>query len=137
MSQQSSLSQNHSLRYDAAFKRRAVEQVLFHHCSIAQVARQLDCSPQSVKNWIDRHHESNSVNPVALTGSIVSSPSSSSSKTPVSPAAFLPLHIDDLPIPTVAKIEIVTLKGLTLRFPVDTPSETLIGVVRQLEVVPC
>ena len=131
------MSKNHSLRYDAAFKRRAVEQVLLHHQPIAQVARQLDCSPQSVKNWMDRHHESNSVNPVALTSSIVPSSPSSSSKTPVSPAAFLPLHRDDLPIPVVAKIEIVTPKGLTLRFPVDTPCETLIGVVRQLEVVPC
>ena len=125
------MPKNHSPRYDATFKRRAVEQVLFHHRSIAQVARQLHCSPQSVKNWIDRHHESGS------TSSIVASSPSSSSKTPISPTAFLPLHRDDLPIPVVAKIEIVTPKGLTLRFPVDTTSETLIGVVRQLEVVPC
>jgi len=131
MSQQPSPPKNQSPRYDAAFKRRAVEQVLLHHQPVAQVARQLDCSPQSVKNWIDRHHESNN------TSSIVSSSPSSSSKMPVSPTAFLPLHRDDLPIPVVAKIEIVTPKGLTLRFPVDTPCETLIGVVRQLEVVPC
>jgi len=100
MSQQPSPPKNQSPRYDAAFKRRAVEQVLFHHRSIAQVARQLDCSPQSVKNWIDRHHESNN------TSSIVSSPLPTSSKMPVSPTVFLPLHRDDLPIPVVARIEV-------------------------------
>ena len=125
------MPKKHLLRYDAAFKRRAVEQVLFHHRSIAHVARQLHCSPQSVKNWIDRHHESNNTSTIAL------SSSPTSSKTPVSPAAFLPLHRDDLPIPVIANIEIMTPKGVTLRFPIDTPSETLIGIVRQLEAVPC
>ena len=47
-----------SPRYDLSTQRHAVEQVLHHHRPIAQVARQLRCSPQSVKNWIDKHHQS-------------------------------------------------------------------------------
>ena len=37
-----------SPRYDLAVQRHAAEQV-FHHRPVAQVARQLQCSPQSVK----------------------------------------------------------------------------------------
>jgi hypothetical protein len=36
-----------SPRYDAVFQRRAVEEALLYHQSVAQVARQLCCSPQS------------------------------------------------------------------------------------------
>jgi len=39
-------------RYDLSVQLRAVEQVIHHRRPIAQVARQLRCSPQSVKNWI-------------------------------------------------------------------------------------
>ena len=57
MSKQSSprMSQQVSPRYDAAFKRRAVDQVHHHHQPVAQVARQLQCSPQSVANWVKQY----------------------------------------------------------------------------------
>jgi len=46
------MSKQISPRYDAAFKRRAAEQVFHHHQPVAAVARQLHCSPQSVANWV-------------------------------------------------------------------------------------
>ena len=49
------MSKQVSPRYDAAFKRRAVEQVLVHHQPVAQVARQFHCSPQSVANWVKQY----------------------------------------------------------------------------------
>jgi hypothetical protein len=49
------MSPQHSPRYDAAFKRRAVEEVLVHHQSVGHVARQLCCSPQSVANWVKQY----------------------------------------------------------------------------------
>lgn len=45
-------------RYDAALKRHAAEQVLVHLRPVAQVARQLQCSPQSVANWVKQHQNS-------------------------------------------------------------------------------
>jgi len=45
-----------SPRYDVSFKRRAAEQVLTRNRPIAQVARQMGCSVQAVRNWID-HQE--------------------------------------------------------------------------------
>jgi len=52
MSEQALPSQNRSPRYDAAIKLHTVEQVLLHHQSVAQ---QLQCSPQSVANWVKQH----------------------------------------------------------------------------------
>ena len=106
-------------RYDLSVQLRAVEQVIHHRRPIAQVARQLRCSPQSVRNWLDKHRQSSST---------------SSGK---SPPAFLPIQVDStLPSPT-DKIELITKTGLILRFPIDMPSETLCVIVRQLELAPC
>lgn len=117
--------------YDDAFKRQAAEQVLLHHRPVAQVAREFRCSPQSVTHWINRLRST-------ITSSIVSSPLPPSSKTSISRTTFLPLQVeDDLSIPSDSKIEVVTKSGLTLRFPIDTPSDTLIGIVRQLEASSC
>jgi len=100
-------------RYDISVQRSAVEQVLHHHRPIAQVARQLHCSPQSVKNWIDKH------------------------KSPISSLTFLPIQVESTLTPPSDKIELVTRNGLTLRFPFDTPTEALCGIIRQLENAPC
>lgn len=111
--------------YDADFKRRAAEQVLLHHRPVAQVARELRCSPQSVRNWIEQRRKT---------------PSPPRPATPTQHTTFLPLQVDEaLPFsPTSGpKIEIVTKSGLTLRFPVETPSDTLITVIHRLEAVPC
>jgi transposase-like protein len=102
-------------RYDLAVQRHAVEQVIVHHRPIAQVARQLHCSPQSIKNWIDKHQQS----------------------TPISSMTFLPIQVESTSTPPSDKIELVTRNGLTLRFPFDTPSEVLCGIIRQLENAPC
>jgi transposase-like protein len=111
-------------RYDLAVQRHAAEQVIVHHRPIAQVARQLRCSPQSVKNWIDKHHQS----PPTPVSSLPSRQSLS---------AFLPIHVESLsPVPT-DKIELVTKNGLTLRFPFETSAEVLCGIIQQLENVPC
>ena len=100
-------------RYDLAVQRNAVEQVLHHRRSIAQVARQLRCSPQSVKNWIDKHRNS------------------------PTPLAFLPIQVDPASTSPSGKIELITKTGLILRFPIDMPSEALCIIVRQLEKVSC
>ena len=116
------MSKKRPPRYDAAFKRRAAEQVLLQKQPVVQVARRLHCSPQSVKNWIDQFRES-----------IIGSPLMSARRT-----TFLPLQVDEeLPTPLDSRIELVTKNGLTLRFPVDTPPGTMIDIVRSLEVVPC
>jgi transposase-like protein len=102
-------------RYSLAAQRSAVEQVVRHHTPIAQVARQLNCSDQSIQRWIKVHRKS---------------------LPPSNPATtFLPIRVDGQPPPS--KIELVTRSGLTLRFPVDTPSDTLLDLVRSLEGVPC
>jgi transposase-like protein len=105
-------------RYSVAVQRSAVEQVLHHRIPIAQVARQLDCSDQSVQRWIKLHRKS---------------------LPPPNPSTtFLPIQVgnDSLP-PNLPKIEIMTRTGLTLRFPVDTPADILLNLVRRLEGVPC
>jgi len=38
-------------RYSPAVQRSAVEQVMHHRRPVTQVARQLRCSPQSIKNF--------------------------------------------------------------------------------------
>jgi hypothetical protein len=54
---------------------------------------------------------------------------------PKTPTTFLPIRVDGQPPPS--KIELITRSGLTLRFPVDTPSDTLLDLVRSLEGVSC
>ena len=97
-----------SPRYSVSVQRDAVEQVLVHHRSIAEVARQLRCSPQSVTNWIDKHHKS--------------------------PPAFVPLQVAPAPALPSDKIELVTKNGLILRFPASIPAEAFCGIVRQLDI---
>jgi len=109
-------------RYDLAVQRNAVEQVIQHHRPVSQVARQLRCSPQSVKNWIDKHHKS----------PLVPSPSSGKSLS-----SFLPIQVDSPSTVSSDKIEFVTKNGLILRFPIETSPEALCGIIRQLENVPC
>ena len=60
MSEQALPSKNRSPRYDTAIKLHAVEQVLLHHQPVAQVARQLHCSPQSVANWVKQYQNDTS-----------------------------------------------------------------------------
>ena len=57
MSEQALPSKNRSPRYATAIKLHTVEQVLLHHQPVAQVARQLQCSPQSVANWVKQYQE--------------------------------------------------------------------------------
>jgi transposase-like protein len=113
-----------SPRYDLAVQRHAAAQVIVHHRPIAQVARQLHCSPQSIKNWIDKHHQS----PPTPMSSLPSRKSLS---------AFLPIQVESPSVVTTSKIELVTKNGLTLRFPLETPSEALCSIIQQLENVPC
>jgi transposase-like protein len=110
-------------RYSIALQRSAVEQVLHHHIPIAQVARQLDCSDQSIQRWIKLHRKS---------------------LPPPNPSTtFLPIQVGDASShpnsPKIAPltIELITRTGLALRFPVDTPADTLLNLVRRLEGVPC
>lgn len=120
-------------RYNATFKRRAVEQVLLRQRPVAEVARQMGCSPQAVRNWVDQHQKS------LASSSIIQPVSPPSSKSSVSRTAFLPLQVEgtDMPSFVEPRIEIVAKSGLTLRFPVDTPPATLFGMIRHLEVAPC
>ena len=102
-------------RYAADVQRHVAEEVLLHRRPIAQVARQLRCSPQSVKNWIEKYQ----------------------SHPPVPPhTTFLPLQVGDAGLP-VARIEFVMKNGSTLRFPFETPPETLCAIVQRLEVSSC
>jgi len=101
-------------RYDLAVQRRAVEQVIQHQRPIAQVARQLRCSPQSVKNWIDKHHPSKP-----------------------SPLAFLPIQVEPPSTLPSDTIELITKNGLLLRFPGNIATEALCGIIRQLESTSC
>jgi transposase-like protein len=108
-----------SPRYDLAVQRHAAEQVMVHHRPIAQVARQLHCSPQSVKNWIDKHHQAPPMPSHQL------------------PPTFLPIQVESPSFVPTDKIELVTKNGLILRFPLETPSKALCGIIQQLENVPC
>jgi hypothetical protein len=47
----------------------------------------------------------------------------------------LPIRVDGQS--PLSKIELVTRSGLTLRFPVDIPSDTLLALVRSLEGGSC
>ena len=100
-------------RYDLSVQRNAVEQVIIHHRPIAQVARELRCSPQSIKSWLDKHQQ------------------------PLAPLTFLPIQVASPSTVPTDKIELVTKNGLILRFPIETSSEALCGIIRQLESVPC
>ena len=82
------------LRYDLAAQRSAVEQVIIHRRPVTQVARQLRCSPQSVKNGIDRHHKS------LPPPSVIPSPPSRQS-----PFAFLPVQVESSSTVPSDKIE--------------------------------
>jgi transposase-like protein len=104
------------IRYDAATQRRAAEQVLLHHRSVGLVARQFHCSPQSVKNWIERHHDAITTPPL----------------TP-SCTTFLPLQVEGASL-VPPQIELVTKNGLTLRFSVETRLDTLLDIIQRLEV---
>ena len=114
-------------RYDLDVQRHAVAQVLRQNLPMTQVARQLRCSPQSIKNWIDKHHKSQP------SPSIVPSPSPSRPSS----LTFLPIQVEHHSPSPLAKIELVTKNGLTLRFPVETPSDILYDIVRRLEGDPC
>ncbi|MCL2710924.1 MAG: hypothetical protein FWE95_08590 [Planctomycetaceae bacterium] len=106
-------------RYDLSVQRNAVEQVIHHRRPIAQVAQQLRCSPQSVRNWLDKHQQS--------------SPTSSSK----SPPAFLPIQVASVSVSSPDKIELVTKNGLLLRFPGNIAAEVLCGIIQQLEDTRC
>jgi hypothetical protein len=109
-------------RYDLAVQRHAAEQVLVHHRPLAQVARQLRCSPQSVKNWIDKHHQP---------------PPTPASSLPYhkSLSSFLPIQVESPSVVPTGKIELITKKGLILRFPVEMSAEALCGIIQQLDVL--
>ena len=92
-------------RYSLSVQRDAAEQVIVHHRPIAQVVRQLRCSPQSVKNWIDKHQNSPLVSPSRQ-----------------SLSAFLPIQVAPSSASPSGKIELVTKNGLILRFPLETSS---------------
>jgi transposase-like protein len=121
-----------SPRYDVAIQRRAVEQVVTHQRPIAEVARQLRCSAQSIQRWLKRHRKSFTTSPMKP-----SSPSPS--KASFSRTAFLPLQVEGGEMPSFAetRIEIITPNGLILRLPGETALEVLAGLVRQLEVCYC
>jgi len=101
--------------YSVATQRSAVEQVLHQGRPIAQVARQLHCSDQSIQRWIKLHQHS--------------------LPPPTPSTAFLPIRVDGQHTPS--SIELVTKTGLTLRFSADTPTDTLFRLIRQLEDRPC
>jgi len=109
----------HAPRYALSVQRHAVEQVIHHRRPTAEVARQLRCSPQSVRNWIDKHQQSPGI------------PSSKSSP------AFLPIQVASVSTSPTDPIELITQTGRTLRFPGDISAEALCLIVRQLESVPC
>ena len=112
MSEQTLPSQNRSPRYDAAIKLHAVEQVLLHHQAVAQVARQLQCSPQSVANWVKQYQEDVRSNHSQKSKSTLSHPigqtSSCQHKEPLSQCSrsvkppsrcttFLPVEVGEIP----------------------------------------
>jgi hypothetical protein len=106
--------------YPADVQRRAAEQVLLQHQSIAQVAKQFRCSKQSIQRWIDKHR------------------TTLSNGSSLAHTTFLPLQVgNELSLPHSPTIDVITKTGLTLRFPVATPSETLLGIIRQLENTSC
>jgi len=152
------MSQQISPRYDAAFKHRAVEQVLLHHQPVAQVARRFRCSPQSVANWVKQYQNDVRSNRSQKSKSTLSHPtgqtsscqpkqslsqSSHSAKALSRCTTFLPVEVGEMPLISsgeslmrdASKIEIVTPSGLVLRLPGETALDVLAGLVRQLESV--
>jgi transposase-like protein len=106
MSEQALPSKNRSPRYDTAIKLHAVEQVLLHHQAVAQVARQLQCSLQSVANWVKRYQNDARSNPSQKSKSTLSHPTGQASscqpKKPLSrcsrSAQASPHHTTFLPV---------------------------------------
>ena len=93
------MSKQISPRYDAAFQRRAADQVL-HHQPVAAVARQFHCSPQSVANWVKQYQNavrSNHSLPPSPKFSPIHPPHHSSSRSP----KHSPKSKSTLPHPTV------------------------------------
>ncbi len=105
--------------YDVAFKRRAVEQVLLHRRTVNAVAKELHCSRQSVKDWIEQF--GHAVHPSSAN------------------QVFLPLVTDTglAPLSAAQGFAIVTKSGLTLKFPDSATPDTIVAILRRLEEPSC
>ena len=107
------------VRYTPEEQKAAAEKVLLQKETVAKVAREMKCSPISVTSWVDRHrdtvlHETKHVE---------------SKAAPVHEKK----HESETPKHEAHKIEVVSKKGITVRFPVETSPETVYGVVKRLE----
>jgi len=131
-------------RYSEEFKLKAVRMVLEQKHSIQQVARTLECAPMSVRHWVTRFQERGDQGqspPFIASEDVGKCRSNVTRKTKKSSPVFLPVRlIDELtesPRGGNGYYEIVTQSGLTLRLSNETALDVLVGLVRQLESVPC
>ncbi len=101
------------IRYSAKIQQQAVRRVRNCQTSVAQVAREVGCTPCTIHTWLKKHQEKKE----------------QTSKPP----SFVPVKVIDNPTHAV---EIILPTGITIRLN-DTPADTLINLVRRLEGVPC
>jgi len=107
-------------RYTEAEQRHAAEQVLLLGVSMTQVAKEMKCSPISVKTWVEKFRGQTTATATA--------------ETPVAHKTAVPRPVktatkhDDS-----SKIELVTPSGVTMRFPISTSPATLSSVAKQLD----
>ena len=101
------------IRYSAKVQQQAVRQVHASHTSVAQVAREVGCSPCTIHSWLKKHQDKKE----------------KTSKPP----SFVPIKVVESP---TLSVEIVLPTGITIRLN-DATHQSLTSLVRQLEGVPC
>ena len=101
------------IRYSAEAQQQAVRRVRDGHASVAQVAREVGCTPHTIHRWLKKHQETKE----------------QTSKLP----SFVSVKVGDRPTHSV---EIILPTGITILLNDSTP-QSLAALVRRLEGAPC
>jgi transposase-like protein len=101
------------IRYSAQVQQQAVRQIRDSHTSIAQVAREVGCSPCTIHTWLKKHQDKKE----------------QTNKSP----SFVPVKVVDSPTHSA---DIILPTGITIRLN-NATHQSLASLVHYLECVPC
>ena len=101
------------IRYSGKVQQQAVRRVRDCHTSVAQVAREVGCTPCTIHSWLKKHQDTK--------------------EQTINPPAFVPVKVVNSPTHSV---EIILPTGITIRLN-DATSQFLASLIHQLEDVPC